>query len=231
MRIFFLMLLPFYLLSKTLTLQSDDGFILKGWLYEGNKSKVALLIHQYGSNHTMWSEWIQFFQKKGYSVFAPDLRAHGASCYKNGKKIVITPKDYGHTPKEAHLEKTPNDLKKWLMLLEKKGYSFDNAIFMGSSLGGAALIELLFDYEPKVLITISPSKVFHKKEAFDAIESFENPWLIITSQKDFVKELNLNYAGKAHSATLLLLPGKGHGKALFERAKPFIKVFLQNKGI
>ena len=220
--------------TEVLTLKTPDGFTLKGWLELPDKAKkpvpLALLVHEYASDHRMWDKTTAKLHTLGYATFAVDLRAHGASTEKKGKRVLITRKDFGHPKPEASLEKIPDDLNRWMELLQKrKDLTLESPLFFGSSLGGGALIPLMLDYEPRAVVTLSPAaaRKTYAEDTADAVENSDVPWLIVSSQRDFAKKTALAYESKAMRPTLLILPGNGHGSQLLPAATPYIDLFLE----
>ncbi|WP_456391441.1 alpha/beta hydrolase [Nitratifractor sp.] len=220
--------------SRELSIQSSDGFVLKGWLTLPEKGKkpypLALLIHEFAADHTMWDPLASNLRQKGYATFAPDLRAHGASTDKKGKKVTVTLKDFGKPLPEAALEKIPEDLKRWMEVLENdKALNLEAPLFFGSSLGGGSLVPLMLDYEPKLVVTLSPAspKKPYADDAWEAVENVDTAWLLISSRNDFALKASLAYDRKALRPTLLVLPGSGHGSKLLPAAREYIDLFIR----
>ncbi|WP_457608555.1 alpha/beta hydrolase [Nitratifractor sp.] len=219
--------------AETLTIRSEDGFTLKGWLELPAQAKrpvpLALLVHEFAADHTMWKELADSLHEKGYATFAVDLRGHGASTDKSGKKVIVTLKDFGKARPDVAFEKIPSDLLKWMELLEKrKELDLESPLFIGSSLGGGALVPLMLDYEPRAVLTLSPAAPgkAYAEEAAEAVENSDAPWMIVSSQKDFALGATLDYGKKALRPTLLILPGSGHGSKLLPAARGYIRLFL-----
>ena len=233
---FLTLLLPLLLTAGSIELrtESSDGFTLKGWLTLPEKGKkpypLALMVHEFAADHTMWEPLARKLRKRGYATFVPDLRAHGASTDKKGKTVRVTLKDFGKPLPGAALEKIPEDLKQWMELLEeRKDLNLETPIYFGSSLGGGALVPLMLDYEPKLIVTLSPAapRKPYLEEAAEAVENVDTAWMLISSQKDFALEASLGYEKKALRPTLLILPGSGHGAKLLPAAEGYIELFLK----
>ena len=71
----------FGLSAKDVYITSDDGLKLHGYLAENKKSngKYAIIFHGYTSEGSHMKRYAKHFYKLGYSVLAPDARAHGTS--------------------------------------------------------------------------------------------------------------------------------------------------------
>ncbi len=231
---FFLITLLLTAGSRELTIQSSDGFVLKGWLTLPEKGKkpypLALLVHEFAADHTMWNTMAAKLRQKGYATFTPDLRGHGASIDKNGEKVTVTLKDFGKPLPEAALEKIPEDLKRWMEKLEaNKALDLEAPVFFGSSLGGGALVPLMLDYEPKLVVTLSPAspKKPYADDAWEAVENVDTAWMLVSSRNDFALKASLAYDRKALRPTLLVLPGSGHGSKLLPAAREYIDLFIR----
>ena len=221
--------------SETLSIQSRDGFTLKGWLSFPKEAKppyrLALMVHEYGSDHRMWKELSTDLHQRGYATLEIDLRGHGLSDRKKGKKVRVNP---GHSKftEDANrigFARIPDDLRSWMELMdERKDIDIDEPVLFGSSLGGGAVIPLMIDLEPKAVVTLSPAspRSFHKKELMESVEESASPWLIITSKGDFARKSAENYAAKAQLPTLIVVPGQGHGSYSLPSARGYIDVFL-----
>lgn len=59
--------------------QTKRGGVSLSYYLSVKKGKPWLIfLHGWGSNHTVWTPYIKYFQKR-YSILAPDLRGHGLS--------------------------------------------------------------------------------------------------------------------------------------------------------
>jgi len=218
--------------SEMLTLQSKDGFILKGWLNLPSKGKapypLALMVHEYGSDHRMWDELAAQMRRRGYATLAVDLRGHGASDRRHGRKLRVRPGHFSEDGRRIGFARIPEDLRAWMDAMEaRKNIEIEEPVFFGSSLGGGAVIPLMIDYEPKAVVTLSPAspKNFNKKEVMESVEESNSPWLIVSSQRDFARKSAELYAAKAQLPTLIVVPGQGHGSYTLPSARGYIKAF------
>ncbi len=219
--------------SEILSIKSKDGFILKAWLDFPEQGKppypLALMVHEYGSDHSMWRDISKDLHIRGYATLAIDLRGHGASNIRNRKHLNIKKGNFLADAKRIVFKNIPDDLHRWMELMEsRKDINIEKPILFGSSLGGGAVIALMLDYEPRAVVTLSPasSRVFHKNEIMESVEDSNTPWLIVSSQKDFAKKSAELYASKAQLPTLLIVPGSGHGSYNLPIASSYIDTFL-----
>ena len=171
---------------------------------------------------------------KGYSTLAVDLRGHGKSILKDGKKIDFTP-DLS-TPnkiKESskRLDKfydtanTQDDISLWIDALEKQGVDTNHLIAIGSSMGANALIKSLEDIEYRKLVLISIGEI---EGAQMLLGISTTPTLYISSINDALgsKEYSLDYMPSTLKGKLLLLNGDKHGTANLAVASDEIMEFV-----
>ncbi|MDX1808251.1 MAG: alpha/beta hydrolase [Sulfurospirillaceae bacterium] len=244
MRKIFLILVLFIglnLFSSELQIKTKDGFILKGWLTFPKVSEktypLAVFAHEFGSDHKMWANISKLMRKRGYATFEMDLRGHGKSIMQNGKENkIISFKTLDHLEAsvkqsaiKVDFKKIPNDLSAWIdKLSQNKKLKTENMVFFGASLGGGAIISILLDYEPKVVVLFSPAapKTYDETAMNDSISNSEAKILIFSSRDDFARKTAIYYMTKALTPTLIVLPGSGHGSATFDLAMPFLKTYL-----
>lgn len=237
----FMLLIGFNLFSSELQLKTKDGFILKGWLTFPKVSHktypLAVFAHEFGSNHTMWKDISKLMREHGYATFEMDLRGHGESIMQNGKaNKIINFKTLNEleasakrSAEKVNFKKIPSDLSAWIDTLSKNPkLTIDKMVFFGSSLGGGAIISILLDYEPKVVVLFSPAspKTYDENTINDAIQNSEAKILIFSSRDDFARNTAISYMTKALTPTLIIVPGSGHGSATFELTMPFLKTYL-----
>ncbi|ADV46071.1 alpha/beta hydrolase family protein [Nitratifractor salsuginis] len=221
--------------AEVLTLKTPDGYRLKGWLSPPERGSapypLALFAHEYGSDHRMWKELSAQMRRRGYATLEVDLRGHGLSDMRKGKKRRIHA-GHGHFGEDAGrigFARIPEDLAAWMERMdERKDIDIEEPVFFGSSLGGGAVIPLMLDYEPKAVVTLSPAspKNFDPKKVTEAVRESVSPWLIVSSKGDFARKTAERYAAKAQMATLILVPGQGHGSYTLPLAEGYIRVFL-----
>lgn len=237
------LLVMFSLNAKEITIKSEDGFILKGWIDFPKKKQnvypLAFLVHQFGSDHTKWIEFAKELRKRGYATLMVDLRGHGASVKQRSSINKIVPftsladlkKSIEKSSKKVNFQKIPSDLSLWLDTVEGgyKNIDIQNLSFFGASLGAAGLISIMFDYEPKIAVLFSPGST-EELGAEDSIGDIAIPLMFVSSAKDFALERTLNYTKEASTPTTLILPGNGHGEALFDLSKNYVSLFLDKYG-
>lgn len=244
MKIFLsLILVLVTLFSKELTIESEDGFILHGWLdypaVEKKSYPVILFAHQFGSDHTIWNELASELRGKGFATLMVDLRGHGKSNVQNGNtNSIVNDMRMDHikealiqSKKKVKFEKIPSDLAKWLdTISEVENLNMDKLALFGSSLGGGAILPLAIDYEPKVIVSISSGS--GDETAINESLKFANTAsLFIASKNDPLGAQNRvqDYAKIAMRGTSIIIPGSGHGTVLLPFVKNYIFLFLNNQ--
>ena len=122
--LFFGMFLWSLAASEILTLQSKDGYVLKGWLDLPTEGKppypLALMVHEYGSDHTMWKALAEQMRRRGYATLAVDLRGHGASDKRHGRKLRVRPGHFSEDGRRIGFARIPKDLRAWMDALEAR---------------------------------------------------------------------------------------------------------------
>ncbi len=116
-------------------IKSFDGVKIN-YDYRENNSKLPVMVflHGVGVNLTIWNKEVKFFNKKGYSTLAIDLRGHGLS-------------DIPAEEKAYDLRNFVKDVKK-VLDVEK----INNFIFVGHSFGGSVLLDYLITHKNKLPI-------------------------------------------------------------------------------
>ncbi len=225
--------------SKELSIKSKDGFVLKAWLkypkVKENKYSLAVIAHQFGSSHLKWKEFARELRKRGFVTLNLDLRGHGKSVYQNEKlNQVVRFKSFNNlksaiakSSKYVGFKHISQDIIAWIGYIEDKykNIDTDDLAFFGASLGGGALIGVMFDYEPKIGVFFSPGSV---KEAGgeESISDVTTPIMFVSSSKDFALKKTIKYMKEANIPTMLILPGSGHGEALLKNSKNYVNDFL-----
>lgn len=236
-----LALMCFSLFAKELTITSDDGFVMHGWLDYPTKKEahypVVLFAHQFGADHTIWNEMAKEFNQKGYATLMVDLRGHGKSIMKNGTVTKIsadTRMDHiasaiEESRKNVGFEKITSDLSQWLSRLSnEKEIDMHKLILVGSSLGAGAIIPLMVETDPIALIALSPGGGDAEAIKTSLMYS-ETPSLFIAGKDDPLgaQERATLYTKEALRGSLVLISSDGHGAVLLPRVKNYIDSFLK----
>ena len=242
----FLLILTFVysLFASELTITSEDGFKLYGWLDKPTivkkSSPIVLFAHQFGADHTMWNELSKKFNSRGFATLNVDLRGHGKSIMQNQKENkVITDNRLSHikealvkSDNKVGFEKIPNDLMAWLeFIAEDETIDVENLYLFGSSLGGGSIIPLLSEYDAKAIVTISAGKSKKLIQETDmALASSMTKALFIAAKNDPLgaAERTIEYGKKSIAGTSLIISGDGHGSVILPKVEHYIFSFIDS---
>ncbi len=122
----------------------DNTQIYYNYLPQKNPFTLVFL-HGVGGNWTLWKKEIEYFQQKGYSTLALDLRGHGASEYLNESKRYRLP----CFSRDVHC------------IL--KNENINNFSLIGHSIGGGIAINYLMRYKsfyPSSLVLVDTSSTY-----------------------------------------------------------------------
>ncbi len=126
---------------------TEDGVQLHGWFIPNNASEHALLFfHGNAGNISHRRDSIDIFHRLGLNVFIFDYRGYGQS---QGR------------PNEQGLYRDATAA--WHFLTQEKGFSPDNIVIFGRSLGGAVAAKLAADVPARGLMlesTLSSAREF-----------------------------------------------------------------------
>jgi len=237
--IIFLFLTCMSLFAKEITITSEDGFVMHGWLdYPAQKKAhypIVFFAHQFGADHTIWKEMAGEFNQKGYATLMVDLRGHGTSIMKNGTVTKVSAdidniaSAFEESRKSVGFEKITSDLAQWLnRLSSEKEIDMHKLILVGSSLGAGAIIPLMVEADPIALIALSPGGGDEEAIKTSLMYS-ETPSLFIAGKDDTLgaQERAIAYTKEALRGSLVLISSDGHGVVLLPRVKPYIDGFLK----
>mgnify|MGYP001814616303 FL=1 len=195
-----------------ITLNTTDEVQLNGWYIPHHESKqVLLFFHGNAGNISHRRESIEIFHRLGLNVFIIDYRGYGNSQGKPGEQGLYL------DAKAA-----------WQFLIEEKGFSANNIVIFGRSLGGAVAARLA----PEV-----PARGLILESTFSSAKDFANSVFTILSRLvylryDFDVAQNIqrvNYPVLVlHSPDDEIMPFK-LGKKVYQAANQ-PKRFVQMKG-
>ncbi len=233
------LILPLF--ATELTLTTEDGFELHGWLEKPkNATKpapIVLLAHQFGSDHTSWDILTKTLHEKGMATLSVDLRGHGKSNMQKGaENSVQLPKNtsevraaFDVSAPKVGFSKIPQDLIAWLERLEEdQSLDMQQLYLIGASLGGASLIPVLNDYDAKALITLSAGRSNSSESEMALSSSLTKTYFVATKNDPLGANVNaLEYGKKAIAGTTLILSGDGHGTVLLPKVEEYILLFME----
>ena len=245
--LFFLIFLFSTVQAKPLSIVSSDGFVLKGFLnypeIKKDKYPVIIFAHQFSTTHVIWSDFAKRLNQLGYATLLIDLRGHGLSTIKNGKKVEIIPFKGGSlanlfavfkkSNELVNFKLIPEDIVLWIEYLKENEKIDEKRIgLVGSSLGATSVIPVVLDEDLSFVISISPGSpsLLGDKEKFElALSSFLNPFLFVASVNDPIGSGKYiqRYVEKTPNGISMLLSGNKHGVSLLPRIEEMLIAFIQ----
>ena len=234
--------------SKEVTIKSNDGFVLKGYIYypdvKRDKYPVIVFAHQFGTTHIIWSEFAKELREKGYATLLIDLRGHGLSIIQNGKENKIIFKEkfsaivdlisfFRKSNRKVNFSKIPEDIALWIdYLIENEKIDPEQIILIGASLGATSIIPVVSMHDISAIVCISPGSptIIGEEIIKLSLSSYMNPAMFISSLNDPLgsEKYSRFYMRETNNGTLLIVSGKGHGVILLKKVKGYILEFLKN---
>jgi alpha-beta hydrolase superfamily lysophospholipase len=229
------------LFATELTLTTEDGFELHGWLEKPQNAMkpapIVLLAHQFGSDHTSWDVLTKSLHEKGMATLSVDLRGHGKSIMQNGSenKVKIPQNTsevraaFDASAQKVGFSNIPQDLIAWLEKVEEdKSLDMQNLYLIGASLGGASLIPVMNDYDAKALITLSAGRSTGSDSDMALSSSMTKTYFIAAKNDPLGASVNaLEYGKRSIAGTTLILSGDGHGTVLLPKVEKYIFLFIE----
>jgi pimeloyl-ACP methyl ester carboxylesterase len=133
---------------ENVVIERDTEAPLKGWLIRGKRAGVVILLHSIRSDRREMLGRAKFLYEAGYSVFLPDMQAHGATI---GQRIT-----WGF--------RESRDVRTALAYIREQ-FAGDPVGIIGVSLGGAA--SLLGNRPVEVEALILESVYSHIEQAIE----------------------------------------------------------------
>jgi alpha-beta hydrolase superfamily lysophospholipase len=194
--------------------KTDDGFTIYGDFYqpENPNGKALILLHMLRTDKSHWTEFAQRLKERGYYVLAIDLRGHGKSLDKNGKKI--TWQEFS----ENDFKNMVLDVKAAKLFLIEKGINSKSIGIIGASIGAnTALNYAATDEEIRVIALLSPGLDYRGVKTEDAMKVYDRPVFIAASKEDepaASSSLKL-YELALGKKELKMYENAGHGTRMF----------------
>ncbi len=212
--------------KKNSNIKDSCFLFLKGKGRKEKKYPAVILLHMWERNRHEWHPLIPYFQNAGFVILTIDLRGHGESIYKKGRKLKLkkfVTQNYKNMIQDAFAA--------YKFLLQQDIVDTKNISVVGASLGTVISIKLCekvnklkSDNPIKSVVLMSPSKNFFAVRVNDSIKKcVKTPFLFIMDKKDPTPEKNdifisghslyQSFNGIKHA---LILDGVGHGTAMFK---------------
>lgn len=215
--------------SERVTFKTDDGFTIAATLLKAEKEDggpAVVLAHKLNSNRSEWSELQTLLKKEGITTLAIDLRGHGESTDRNGKKTDW--KNFSDSDFMGMITDIKTAVK---YLKEKTKVDTARVGLIGASIGSNSALRTLADKSQiKTAIALSPGLNYHSVTTEDAVKKVTKRPMYLVAAKgdeyaaDSVKKL---YEVNTKQVTKEIITGKKHGVPMFE-TKPELKTSVVN---
>jgi alpha-beta hydrolase superfamily lysophospholipase len=188
--------------------KTEDGFTIKGNLYESEKNAV-LMLHQFSLDKSTYDSLAKKFQDANYTALAIDLRGHGESLDKNGVKLNY------NSFSESDFRSMELDVKAAKEHLEKNGY--DLKVLIGASIGANTVVNYASrDDSIEKIVLLSPGMNYKGIDIEKNAPNVTAKALVIASEEDA-------YSFGSSKALVQLMPNAkfrglknaGHGTKMF----------------
>lgn len=130
-------------LGTEVSVQAEDGTVLKGKLYDQGSKVTVVYLHTQGSSSDGDFLYAPWYWEKGYNILMPDNRGHGES---EGNCATYGVKESG-------------DVNQWLQLLCENYGTDSKIIVQGDTLGAADALMASPDYPEQVAFTVAESPI------------------------------------------------------------------------
>ncbi|MDD5473314.1 MAG: alpha/beta fold hydrolase [Candidatus Methanoperedens sp.] len=200
---------------EKITFRTKDGVTITGNYFKPQKehSPAFLLLHMMPSTKESWNAFASHLQKQGFAVLAIDLRGHGESTDKNGKKI-----DYKEF-KDAEHRGSMNDIASAKDFLAKqKDIDISRIAIAGASIGAnLALRQASVDNDVSLLLLLSAGIDYRGIQALRLAAMCSCPVYILASEGDtYAAESSRKlYDTFPCDKRLNVIKGKSHGTDMF----------------
>ena len=208
-------------------IETSDGITIIGTMVRisGVEPRPAcLLVHQVGSDRSVYAEFQQKLLEAGINSLAIDMRGHGESTQDGNL-------DYEDFRREQWAE-CQNDIKAGLdFLRDAEGVNPSGIGIVGASIGAnLAVVETAdemaenIDNSPTCLVLLSPGTDYHGIQPLQRAHDLERiPVYIASAEEDrqsYRGSQSLSQA--ARGGELFSYPGSDHGTGLFDANPDFM---------
>ena len=196
---------------ERISFRTGDGVNIVGNYFkpDNEHAPVFLLLHMMPSTKESWNTFASFLQEKGYAVLAIDLRGHGESIEKNGKKI-----DFKEFRDEDHRESMNDIASAKEFLAEKKEIDISQMAIAGASIGAnLALWHASIDENVRLLFLLSAGLDYRGIKTPALARKFSGPVFIMASDGDsYAAESSRKLYDEFNGEKILkIITGKSHG--------------------
>jgi pimeloyl-ACP methyl ester carboxylesterase len=166
---------------------TDDGFKMVGSFYPAKKDVIAagandrptlICVHGMNEKRSVWNDrgLVDDALNWGFNVLTYDIRGHGESIYKNGKKYDVnsfTETDFINMPEDVHAA---------VAFITSSYATNGQMAIIGASIGANAAVSAAWN-EPGIrsLVLLSPSLNYQGITTYDPVYDYRQRDLFITA--------------------------------------------------
>lgn len=181
--------------GANLLFAADDGTVLHGRVY-GSGPTGVVLVHDFGSDQTVWQPLARNLADRGFLVLTYDMRGHGSSP--GVKEPGVADADAA-----AAMRYMRSSLSRAQLLL------------VGGGLGAIAVLKVASREKVLGVASISAPAAYRGVTALNDVPRIVSPKLFIAAEGDMdAKDAARAFQEKAKEAEVALFPGSAKGVAL-----------------
>lgn len=212
---------------EKITFRTKDGVLISGNYYKPQKehSPVFLLLHMMPATKESWNTFAQRLAARGFACLAIDLRGHGGSIDKNGKRI-----DYKEF-RDADHRGSMNDIESAKEFLAGQKYvDISRFAIAGASIGAnLALRQASVDKDVRLLVLLSAGLNYRGIQAQELAPKYPASVYILASEGDtYAAESSRQLCGIfPGDKRLNIINGNLHGTAMLDAVPELIDELLE----
>lgn len=188
--------------QEEVTLNTKDGFTLKGTYYHSSSQKGIILLHMLQRDRSDWSSFASKLKDNGFNVLSIDSRGHGKS---SGDWQKFT---------DTEFNGMVNDVEASLNFLKEKG---NNSIgIVGASIGANTALNAAVSNQSnlKTIVLLSPGLDYHGVKIKQTSSEFTGSILIAVAKDDtyaYQSSQEIYNGLKTPNKKLITYESGGHG--------------------
>ncbi|VVB97805.1 2-succinyl-6-hydroxy-2,4-cyclohexadiene-1-carboxylate synthase [uncultured archaeon] len=212
---------------EKITFRTKDGVLIAGNYYNPQKehSPVFLLLHMMPATKESWNTFALRLEAQGFACLAIDLRGHGESIDKNGKRI-----DYKEFRDAEHRD-SMNDIESAKeFLARQKDVDISRFAVAGASIGAnLALWQASMDKDVRLLVLLSAGLNYREIETSELASKYSGPVYILAGEGDTYAATSSRqlYDIFPGDKRLNIINGKLHGTNMFDVMPELIDELLE----
>ncbi len=224
---------------EPVTLQTSDGFTLKGdlWRAADPKAPVAILLHQFNADRRSFAKLVPALEEQGFTVLALDQRGQGGSTHQEraGTDRTVRIQELPSSMVGAMVKAGPLDVTAAIAFLKQQGLATDRIALVGSSYGcSVALLATKNEKSIRAAALLSPGSGYFGVDVLPAAKAYGGGLFAIAAADDPVASApgSARQIADVHEGReqLIIYPNGGHGVAMLDahpELAPAIAKFLK----